>query len=153
MFYYPINILSHTPSHTYNLEYFFDIVANPFWFTCTSQSTNTQYDTEGVICLGKLCVIYYSPGRDWGDPRQQFLCWYTIYIKASSVQFRIALWLGITLFRESSLVLSLCRCSKITEVTCTFPCFFAGILITKRFRVRQLKNERILAIALLKSTP
>ena len=57
-----------TNPHTENSEYCFDIVANIFQLICTSQSTNTQYDTEGVICSGKLYVIYYLPGRDWGYP-------------------------------------------------------------------------------------
>ena len=34
--------------------------------TLSPSLTNTQYDTEGVICSDKLYVIYYPPGRDWG---------------------------------------------------------------------------------------
>merc|ERR1712238_381600 len=44
-------------------------------------------------CSGKLYVIYgdYPPGRDWGEPQQQFLCRYYIYIKAGSIHFWTAL--------------------------------------------------------------
>ena len=42
-------------------------------------------------CSGKLYVIYYPPGRDWGDPQQQFLCQYCIVRGAVLVQFRTAL--------------------------------------------------------------
>mmetsp|Transcript_42160 Transcript_42160/g.47973 ORF Transcript_42160/g.47973 Transcript_42160/m.47973 type:complete len:109 (-) Transcript_42160:32-358(-) len=102
-----------------------------------------------------LCDILPARKR-LGRPQQQFLCRYTIYIKAGSVQFRQRYdaayyprdWNVLIVHSNNNF----CFGSISIKVDVDFSCLWAGIIKTKRFRVVQLKDVRVLAITFLKST-
>ena len=83
-----------------------------FWY-CGKSFLIHLYFTIDKNCSGKLYVIYYPPGRDWGDPTTISVSVYYLY-KSWFRSVRTALWCGVTLTRESCIT-ALSRCPKITE--------------------------------------
>merc|ERR1712161_351 len=114
-------LIFHTHSHTHKIQNAFlilwQILSNSF----------VLHDRQH--CSGKLCVIYYPPGRDWGDPQQQFLCRFCIVrggwpcSVSDSVMMRCNTHQGAQGVINPGMRTALRRCPKITEAKSLLPVF------------------------------
>ena len=144
------HFLSHILSHTHTFKMFFWYCGNFFLIHLYFTIDKHTVWHGGCHMFGQsLCDILPARKR-LGRPSTTILV--SLYYLHKSWFYSVSDSVMMWRITHQGVSCSLCVGVPKLQKSLTFPCFWAGILITKRFRVGQLKDGRVLAITLLKST-